>query len=113
MDEDIEIILTSLRDVGNRSAEARARRTYIEEFRKSKKALLMVQAEKAGITAANAQERYAYAHPEYLELLEGLRQAVEEDGKLYLALERARLKVEVWRTRQANDRAERKGYGMQ
>ena len=53
-------------------AKAKADRVYLEEFRKSKKALLMKDALKQGIEAANAQEREAYADPEYIELLRGL-----------------------------------------
>lgn len=111
-DNDIEAILTDLRSVGMKSAEAKATRIHLEEFRKTKKALLMVEAEKAGISSIAAQEKYAYAHKDYIAFLDGLRVAIEQDGKLYLALERARLKVEVWRTKQANERIERKGYGV-
>ena len=48
-------------------AKAKAQRVYLEEFRKSKKALLMKDALAKGIEAANAQEREAYADPEYLQ----------------------------------------------
>jgi len=89
-------------------AKAKAERTYLEEFRKSKKALLMKQALTRGFEAVNAQEREAYADAEYVNLLETLRdqtQAEEEFRWLMLA---AQMRVDIWRTQQANDRAEGK-----
>ena len=50
-----------------RYAKAKAERIYLEEFRKTKKALLMKVAMEAGYESAAAQEREAYAHPEYQE----------------------------------------------
>jgi len=84
-------------------AQARANRVYLEEFRKSKKAMLMKQSSES---SAVAQERDAYAHPEYLGLLDGLRQAVETEEKLRWDLIAAQARVEVWRTEQATARAE-------
>jgi hypothetical protein len=84
-------------------AEARAQRVYLEEFRKSKKALLMQLNTAQPISA---QERDAYAHPEYLELLEGLKQAVEIEEKLRWDLIAAQARVEIWRSEQANARAD-------
>ena len=63
-------------------AQAKAQRVYLEEFRKSKKALMMKDALTRGIEAANAQEREAYAHPEYIALLEGLAAAIEKEETL-------------------------------
>ena len=59
-------------------------------------------------TAIGAQEREAYAHPEYTQLLEGLRDAVEQEEKLRWDLIAAQARVEIWRTQQANLRAEGK-----
>lgn len=83
---------------------AKGRRVYLEEFRKSKKALLMKDALRKGIEAANAQEREAYANPEYRELLEGLAAAIEDEETLKWKIEAARLDIEIWRTRQATER---------
>ena len=49
--------LDFLRDNAGAMAAAKADRVQLEEFRKSKKALLMIQAEKAGHNSAVAQER--------------------------------------------------------
>lgn len=82
-------------------AQAKANRVFIEEFRKSKKALLMAQ---STAEAANAREQFAYGHPEYIELLQGLKEAVETEEKLKWELEAARLRVDVWRTQEATNR---------
>lgn len=87
-------------------AKAKAERVLLEEFRKSKKALLMKEALKMGIEAANAQEREAYADPEYVELLHGLAAAIEKEEALKWQLEAARMKTDIWRTEQANARLE-------
>jgi len=86
-------------------AKAKAERVYIEEYRKSLKALLMKRSMESAI---GAQEREAYAHEEYIELLKGLKQAVEVEEKLRWDLIAAQARVEVWRTEQANNRAEGK-----
>lgn len=83
-------------------AAAKAQRVYLEEFRKSKKALLMGQ---SSAKSAVEREQYAYAHEDYLGLLGGLKAAVEVEEKLKWDLEAARLRVEIWRTRSANNRA--------
>lgn len=82
-------------------AKAKAQRIYLEEFRKTKKALLMNQCTEK---AANAREQYAYSHTEYQELLEGLRAAVEVEEELKWKLESARLRVEVFKTQSFSDR---------
>jgi hypothetical protein len=86
-------------------ADAKAQRVYLEEFRKSKKALLMKQSIEG---ALGAQERDAYAHAEYIELLEGLRNAVAIEEKLRWDLIAAQARVDIWRTEQANLRNEGK-----
>jgi hypothetical protein len=97
----VDYILTN----GKKFAKAKAERTYIEEYRKSLKAILMKRSSESAITA---QERDAYAHPEYQQLLEGLREAVEIEEKLRWDLIAAQAVVEIWRTQQANNRAEGK-----
>ena len=86
-------------------AKAKAERIYLEEYRKSLKAILMKRSLE---TAVNAQEREAYSDPEYLQLLLGLRVAVEAEEKLRWDLIGAQARVEIWRTEQANFRAEGK-----
>ena len=84
-------------------AKAKADRVHIEHFRKSKKALLMNECTDKAVTA---REQYAYAHPDYIALLEGLREAVKVEEALRWRLTAAQLRVEVWRTQEATARAE-------
>lgn len=93
-----------IRDNAPKLAKAKAQRVYLEEFRKSKKALLMKDAMLKKIDAVNAQEREAYSHPEYLEILEGLAAAIEIEEGIKWRIEAARLRVEIWRTESANNR---------
>jgi len=83
-------------------AKARSERVYLEEFRKSKKALLMQQHSDKPI---GAQEREAYAHPEYIGLLAALRVAVEAEENARWMLIAAQTRVEVWRSQEASNRA--------
>jgi hypothetical protein len=86
-------------------AKAKAERIYLEEFRKSKKALLMQEAFLAGVDTMAGQERDAYARSEYRELLEGLKAAVEIEESLKWKMTAAQLRVEIWRTNEASNRA--------
>jgi len=90
---------------GKRFAKAKAERCYIEEYRKSLKAILMKRSMESAI---GAQEREAYAHPEYVQLLDGLKEAVLIEERLKWDITAATLRVEIWRTEQANNRAEGK-----
>ena len=85
-------------------AKAKAERVYLEEFRKSKKALLMQEAFCAGVETMAAQERDAYARTEYQELLKGLACAIETEEKLKFQLIGAQLRVEIWRSMEASNR---------
>lgn len=108
---DVERPLSFIRDKARDYAKAKANRVYLEQFRKSQKALLMVEAEKAGIKTVAQQEAYAYAHADYLAVITGLQVAVQEEEYLSLQIRAAQLKIELYRTEQANQRAERAGYG--
>lgn len=82
-------------------AKAKSDRVFLEEFRKSKKALLMGQSDEK---SAVAREQFAYSHSEYIELLEGLRAAIEAEETLRWRLIAAQARVEIWRTESANNR---------
>lgn len=84
-------------------AEAKSNRVYLEQFRKSKKAILFSQAPSEFKTIQD-KESYAYAHDDYVALLEGLKQAVFIEEKLRYELVAAQLRVEVWRTQEASSR---------
>jgi RPA family protein len=76
---------------------------YLEEFRKSKKAQLMSQ---AGTEVLGKQETYAYAHQDYIQILEGIREAVEQEERYRWLMTTAQAKISVWQTEQYNARLE-------
>lgn len=108
-DERVEGAIKFIRDKAKEFAQAKAQRVYLDEFRKTKKALLIQQAPEHCKTVAD-KESYAYAHAEYQELLLGLRVAVEQEEQLRLLVKAAELRFEQWRTLQANNRAEMGRY---
>ena len=109
-EEQRESLLMTIRRVGAEHAKAKGQRVYLEEFKKIKLSLLMQSAEADGVRSVEAQKREAYAHPEYLELIEGYRVAVEEEQRCFWELTAAQYAFEKWRTTRADARAERKGY---
>jgi hypothetical protein len=84
-------------------AQAKGNRIYIENFLRSKKSLLMAQSDAK--TVAD-REAFAYAHPEYIELVSGLRAAVEQEEGIKWKLTAAQACVEIYRTQSANNRAQ-------
>ncbi|WP_447361581.1 hypothetical protein ACSC95_06080 [Burkholderia vietnamiensis] len=98
--------LDFIRENARPFAKAKAERVYLENFRKSKKALLMRDAELRGHKTAAMQEREAYADEGYIEVLEALRIATEEEERLRWMIVAAEAKIEAWRTLEATKRAE-------
>jgi hypothetical protein len=86
-------------------AKAKADRMYLEEFRKSRRSQLMAQ---AGTEVLGKQETYAYAHQDYIQILEGIRQAVETEEKYRWLMTAAQARIECWRTEQYSARIEMK-----
>ena len=82
-------------------SKAKAQRVYLEEFRKSKKALLMNQCDEKTV---NAREQFAYSHADYIGVIDGLRSAVEVEETLKWQQIAAQLRVEVWRSQNASNR---------
>jgi putative hemolysin len=111
VERNVEELLNDYREKAAEYARAKARRTYIEEFKKSKFAILMRQAEKDGFKTGVAQEREAFASEEYQQLLAGLESAVEEEERLRYDMKADEMQLEVWRTIRADERQERKVYG--
>ncbi len=100
--------LDFIRDNAPAYAQAKAERVYLEQFRKTRKALGMREAELAGHKSAVLQEREAYAGEEYMQLLEGLKAAVEVEERLRWQMTAAQAKIEVWRTLESTRRIEAK-----
>lgn len=100
-DESVEKALDFLRDSADGCAKKRAERLYLDDFSRALKAQIMSEhlAEPLG-----AQERHAYADVRYRNHLEALKLAIFEDEKARFLMDAARVKLEVWRTFQANER---------
>ena len=83
-------------------AKAQSEHDYLCEFRKTKKSLLMLASPE---TSAVMREADAYANPEYLQVLEGMKVSGEAAIALKWQLEAAKLRVEIYRTDSANNRS--------
>lgn len=90
---------------GRKYAEAKAHRVYLEEYRKSQKAMLMkaALAEKRAKSAA-AAEIEAYADPVYVSFLQGIQEAVEAEETYRWGLVSAQARIDVWRSQEASNR---------
>lgn len=73
--------------------------------------MLMKKYEVEGHKTAAAQEREALADPEYIEVLQGLQQAVEQEEKLRYELVMQEQQFEHWKTTIYAKTAEMKHYG--
>jgi hypothetical protein len=61
----------------------------------------MSLAKSSTISGAEAE---AYAHPDYVTLIEGLKEAVAKEEKLKWQLIAAQARIEIWRTTEASNR---------
>jgi len=104
--DDIEKTLCFIRDKAKEYSEALSNREFLKEFRKSKKALLVIEAEQKGLKTTQQRECYAYAHDDYIFLLEGLKVAIEREAYLRHQIKAAELRIEIWRSLNARARAE-------
>lgn len=104
--EAIEARFAELRATAKEYATAHGLCEHLEEFKKSKLAILMKKAERDGFATAAAQEREARASQDYLELLDGLHAARVQSETLRWEMKLAEMKIDVWRTQQSTKRAE-------
>jgi hypothetical protein len=94
-----------IRDNSEAYAMSKAHRIYVEEFRKSLKAMLMKESLE---NAVNAQEREAYSNIKYKEHLQAIYEAIVEEETLRWKMVAAQARVEVWRSQEATNRVEGK-----
>lgn len=97
--------LDFIRDHAPLFAQAKANLLYLTEYRKTKKALLMIESD---AKTESAKESYAYSHAEYIEHLKALAVAVQESERLRWLMVGAEAKIEVWRSLEASARLEMK-----
>ena len=106
MDKDPNDAVDFLYTKGKEYAKAKSHRVYLEEYRKSSKAMLMKKAIASKLAKSSAAaEMEAYSDPSYIELLKGIEAAVQMEEELRWALVSAQARIEVFRTLSANDRA--------
>lgn len=103
-DEALERALDYLRDASEAAAQKRAERLYLDDYSRVLKATIMAEHLAEPV---NAQERYAFSDIRYRNHLEALKIAIFEDEKARFLREAAAVKIEVWRSQQANERAAR------
>lgn len=89
-------------------AQAKGQRMYLEEMRKSVKAKLMKSCSE---TVLGKQEIYAYAHPDYIEILEGIKVAVEQEENYRWMMAAAQARIEVYKVQEYTKRSEMRNLG--
>ena len=99
-DEEAELAAEFIQGSAEKFGKARAERIYLEEYRKTQKSLLMNEA--AGTD--KTREAKAYAHPDYVTNLEGIRAAREIEERLRWKMVAAQARIEIWRSQGANNR---------
>jgi hypothetical protein len=82
-------------------ARVKSERRWCEEYRKSLKSMLYLEAPGKNIAD---KEAFAYSHPKYKELLDNLKKWVFEEEQLRLQIEAAKDRIDVWRTQEASNR---------
>jgi len=104
--KDINDAVDYLYTHGKKFAEAKAHRVYLEEYRKSQKAILMKKALTDGrAKSAAVAEIEAYADTTYVEVLKGLQEAVEAEETYRWGLISAQARIDCWRSTEASNRA--------
>ena len=91
-------------------AKARAERIYIEQYRKSLKAILFTESNSKTVADREAE---AYSHPKYLDLLHGLQAAVEAEEQVLASslVQRASIRRAIFRKCRRSAGVPARGYG--
>lgn len=104
---DINVIrcLATMQEVAPQFATAKGKRVYLEQYAKTLKAELMVEAAGYGVKTVGEREAYAYAHEKYRLNTEALKVAVTLEEQMRWELVHAQTSIEVWRSLEASNRA--------
>jgi hypothetical protein len=113
LDEDIEALMAEWREISLTLPHAKAKMKRMDEMKKPRLALAMIAAGKAGVKVVAAQEREAYASDDFIQYLNEYEAAVVTYEALRLRSEGIMMKAELIRTREASNRREKNGYGVQ
>ena len=101
-EQSVERSLHWMMENSSKLAQSVANRKYLEDFKKVQISILFSQSPEDTVAA---KEAWAYAHPDYRKVIEGLKVATEEEVELKHHFTTAEARIEVWRTMQANSRA--------
>lgn len=82
-------------------ALAKANVVYLEQYRKTQKAICFQSSLRSTMAEKEAD---AYAHKDYIAVLDGLKAAVEEAERLRWMLIAAQARIDVWRSQEASNR---------
>lgn len=82
-------------------ALAKANVVYLEQFRKTQKAICFQSSLR---TTMAEKEADAYAHKDYIAVLDGLKDAVEAAERLRWMLVAAQARIDIWRSQEASNR---------
>lgn len=105
-DEDAEKAAAFIFHNAAKHGEAKGMRIQLQEFRKSKKAILMAEYRPAQNSrdTDKVRESYAYSHNDYLEVLAALEMAVAIEEEISWKMRACESKIAIWRTQSANNR---------
>ena len=103
-DDEVQSALDYLRDSAARMGLAAANQAKASAMLRHTKALAMKASDE---NAISAQERDAYASPQYKTAIENEFEAVKEFATLRATREAAAAKLDCWRSSSANNRAAR------
>lgn len=103
LESDVEKAVAYLAANARKAAQAKAERSYVEEFRKTIKATIMREHSELPL---GAQEREAYADPRYRQHLDAIKEAVEADEYNRWMMAAAEAKLSAWQTAMRIQRAQ-------
>lgn len=87
-------------------AKAKAETEYLKHFRKTKLAILKGRFAAKNTSLSNAAcDDLARAHPEYVEVLIGLKEAIETSEAAFWELNISKSGIQIWQTQRADERA--------
>lgn len=99
--------IAQLHDLGKKYAKAKAECEYLKHFRKSKLAILKARYSEEDSKRSNAAcDDLARSNSEYLEILSGLRVAIEISEAALWELKTSHAGINIWQTQRADERAE-------
>lgn len=82
-------------------AIAKANVAYLTEYRKTQKAICFQSSLRSTMAEKEAD---AYAHKDYIAVLDGLKEAVEAAEQLRWMLVAAQARIDIWRSQEASNR---------